>query len=479
MTPAPAAESNSPRIAPENDFEARRLIVLSKDCRRIAILPEPRTISLPVVHLRRRQRRAIQLNEAVLLRWRLETYCLFSMEAVNPVLPGYDVLHCSLTRSCFESPLRWLELEALGSSTFSEPRDLRAVLESLLKIGDHRHEPRVGPFAVPGWPERVLDWIRGELSPQGWLPTGRYRQLHASPKFALLRIETTDRAVWFKAVDRSKSYEMTVHGELARTLPEFVSPVLADHPEWNGWIMPDVEGTELEDAGDGAAWVRVAASLADFQIASIAHMRSLLFAGCRDFRGESLATLIDEFLATVEGVMASQSCRAPEPLGAREIAYLGSRLREACAATTGLPEVIGTFDGNPGNVILTAGGCTFLDWGEACIGSPFHTLHYLIEQHRRLFPEDPEQRSRMLESFATKWKGHLDTQLMAKGLRFAPLLAAFAFAVAVIERSPAEKIATTSTEPYFRSVVRRAYREAMLLRPGDTDVSARESYQSA
>src|SRR5262249_42066088 len=107
--------------------------------------------------------------------------------------------------------------------------------------------------------------------------------------------------------------------------------------------------------------------------------------------------------------------------------------------------------------------------------SPFHTLHYLVEHHRRLFPKDLENRSRMVERFAAKWKAHLDARLMANSLRFAPLLAAFAFAAAVVEQTPAEKIVKNGTGPYFRSVVRRAYREATLLGPGEIHVASSES----
>src|SRR5262249_12860499 len=157
-----AADSSPANLAPENDLEMRRLIVLSKDCRRMAILPEDRAISLPSVRLRRWQRRAIQLNEAVLLAWRLETYCLFSMESVSPALSGYDVLHCSFALESPKSPLRWLELEALGRASSLRPKDLRATLESLLKIGEYWQESWIGPFAVPGWPERLLQWIGEE-----------------------------------------------------------------------------------------------------------------------------------------------------------------------------------------------------------------------------------------------------------------------------------------------------------------------------
>jgi hypothetical protein len=467
MKTTPVAEPDVRNAGPEDSFEIRRPIVLSSDCRRVALVAESGTLSLPCVRIPYGRRRAVYLNQTLLRRWQIETYCLFPLETAMSGVVGYDVLHCYGPGETDGHGVRWLEWDGRCDVSFHDARDVRAIRDSLRSIEEFRSGASFGPFAVPGWLAQLFDWVRSELGAVGFVPTGRFKQLHASPTFALLRLETTGGAVWFKAVGQPHLRELPIHLELARVLPEFVPAPLATCAKWNGWLMGEVDGVELEDAADPVAWMRAAESLADLQIRSLGHAQSLLSAGCRDLRREFLAASIDPFLATAGRLMASQGCDSPKPLCVDHLSELGARLREACAETDGIPDAVGNLDFNLGNVIVGSSNCVFIDWSDGYIGNPFFTFCYLLEHHRRNFPEDRDFRSNLTESFAKKWKSVAAPQAIARALRYGPLLAAFAFALALAGAPSAEPLATNAGAAYFRSVTRRAYREARALQGRD------------
>jgi len=57
---------------------------------------------------------------------------------------------------------------------------------------------------------RVVLLVQRAIEPYGLRLSGEFRQLNASPTFALLRLETTGQALWFKAVGEPNLREFPI-----------------------------------------------------------------------------------------------------------------------------------------------------------------------------------------------------------------------------------------------------------------------------
>jgi hypothetical protein len=71
-----------------------------------------------------------------------------------------------------------------------------------------------------------------------------------------------------------------------------------------------------------------------------------------------------------------------------------------------------------------------LDWAEPCVGHPFLTFQYLLEHLRRLRPVEPSWETELLSAYVEYWRRFADPHELTEALAAAPLLAAFAYAVA-------------------------------------------------
>jgi len=126
----------------------------------------------------------------------------------------------------------------------------------------------------------------------------------------------------------------------------------------------------------------------------------------------------------------------------------------------GIPEALGHLDFNPGNVIVSATGCTFLDWAEAYVGNPFLTFQYLLEHFRRTGGNDLSRQSELTESYVGPWLRILSREVIYSALAVAPLLAVFSYATATQMLMDKPRLEDAQFAGYARSLVRRMYREA-------------------
>jgi hypothetical protein len=217
----------------------------------------------------------------------------------------------------------------IEADAFADVRDGIAVRRALkLDTGDSLR-PSEGPFGECGAFEEISAWVQQQLEPLGRKRDGAFRQLHASESFALIRFQTNDGAVWFKATGDPNRKEFAITERLSVVLPAFLPEIVSARPEWNAWLTNEVAVTNLESARDFQAWCRAAASLAELQITSIGHTSSLLDCGAHDSRTAALLSRVTPFFAEVEHLMERQIKIVPPRLRSSEVQSLGLRLIEA------------------------------------------------------------------------------------------------------------------------------------------------------
>jgi hypothetical protein len=318
-----------------------------------------------------------------------------------------------------------------------------------------------GPFGKPGCIEDLLSWVQHAIDPHGLRLRGEFRQLNASPTFALLRFETNGSAVWFKAVGDPNLREFPISVALSILFPCFVPALIATHPPWHGWLTTEIPGSTLDEVPDGGAWERAAETLARLQISSLEKTDLLLEAGCRDLRIASLLTLVDPFMEVMSQLMEQQRKTPPPILDQDELLTLASQIKEALSelAELGVPDTLGHLDFNPGNILCSSDQCVFLDWAEAYVGPPFLTFEYLRTHLVRTQRKDVGLSADVINAYETKWRTALSPEAVAVALNLAPFLAVFVYAAGMEGWRNPTWLHEPSAAAYLRSLTRRMHGE--------------------
>ena len=462
---APTAERSSAAVvascAPQ---DLCRILLLRKNGSELLVAGERRPCALPCVEIPRWERTGVNLNAVVRERYGISPVCLFTPDlsvTTDGELPLYQVMETREANARAPEGMHWLPVDAFSEQFFAHAQDSRALTNTLQQIHKFENEETRGPFGKPGWIDELSSWIQHEVDPYGLRLTGEFRQLNASPTFALLRFETNESAVWFKAVGEPNLRELPISLTLSTLFPAFVPGILATHPAWHGWLMTEFVGSTLDEVADAYAWERAAQTLGELQIASLGTTDRLLDAGCRDLQVPSLLPLVDPFMEMMSQLMEQQQTTPPPVLDKEELRTLGRQIEEALSklAELGIPDTLGHLDFNPGNILCSADRCVFVDWAEAYVGPPFLTLDYLRTHLGRTQREDAGLSADVVTAYETHWRPVLSPEVVAEAMSVASVLAVFAYATATEEwRSPAS-FGESRAGGYLRSLTRRMHGE--------------------
>lgn len=441
-----------------------RLLLLRRKGSELLVAGGRPPFTLPCVEIPRWERVAENVIAAVSKRYGISATCLFTPERLAHTTGGdqplYQVMETREAKVAAADETSWLPVNSLLNQSFADGQDFAAITDTLRQIADFQKGKTIGPFGRPGWIEELSSWVQREIEPYGLRLNGEFRQLNASPTFALLRLETNGQAVWFKAVGEPNLHEFPISVALSKLFPGFVPTVIATHPTWHGWLTTEFPGSSLDQTPDACAGKRAAQTLAELQIASLEKRVKLLDAGCRDLHITSLLTLVDPFMEVMSELMNRQQKTSPPALDTKELQTLGRQIKNALSelAELQIPDALGHLDFNPGNILCSTDQCVFLDWAEAYVGPPFLTLQYLREHLVRLRPEDFGLGADIVKAYETKWHRILPRETVAAAQDLAPALAVFAYAV----RTPPWRNPTMLREPtaaYLRSLTRRMHVE--------------------
>ena len=444
--------------------DSYRLIVTRRNASEILLLQNGSGWALPRVEIQQQQRVAEQLASVVGTEWGLEAYCLFVPSLQTSGRNGEAM--CAVMESVThndKAPAGTYWMPRTVAAGCGDAEEVGAIRESLEELDSYARGERSGPFARPGWIRELFRWTHEQVAPLGLRVTGSFRQLNASPTFSLIRLETDNCALWFKATGEPNSHELPVSMLLARLFPTYVPRILGVHPSWNGWLSAEASGTALDEISDCSAWERVAKGLAELQIASIGKSAELMEGKCKDLRLPGIVKLIDPFLARMAEFMAAQEKRSPAPLANSELVSLGEGLKESCLLlqSFGLPDTIGHIDFNPGNILVSPDRCVFLDWAEGCVTNPVITFEYLRRHMERGGVEEPAADSRLSAAYLRPWAAFFSPDDLRRAVAAAPPVAVFVHAVAGDAWRTLDPVSNPALAGYFRSLTRRMYRDAV------------------
>lgn len=244
----------------------------------------------------------------------------------------------------------------------------------------------VAAWDDPAWLDAAHVWISRELAARG-RTVGRVEQVHVRPWSTVLRVETAEGAVFFKANADGLTHEARVVAVLAGRCPELVPPPLATDGD-RGWLLLADAGTCLRDlvAAERSVdrWREVLPLYGRLQRAVEPDVPALLAAGCPDRR---LATLPAALAVLLDELEDAPVLEAEERRRLRDALPSVARLCDEIAAV-GVPETVQHDDLNDGQIYVSDGAYRVLDWADACVTHPFLSLSVALEGVVAWGPDD-------------------------------------------------------------------------------------------
>jgi len=448
--------------------EICRLIILGRDRTEVLLTSAESGLALPVVEIPRWERLAENLTGSLRTDWGCDAICLFtpncSSEDRDSNGKHYVVMECWCDEGQSGETV-WKPIGSLTAGSFRQAAEFRVFEQSLQELDIYQRDPS-SPFTRKGWLAELRGWTAEVIRPLGLELTGSFCQYNGSPCFSLIRFETNGPAVWFKATGKPNRREFPITLKLAERFPRFIPKILGTKPEWNGWLSGgEVDRTNPGKTKDATSWEQTATELARLQIESIAESQSILRCGAHDLRAKRLFTAVDPFFDRVARLMEQQPKVPPAILNRDELSLLKLRVEDVLTLFQDLriPVTLGHLDLNPGNVIVSAERCVFLDWAEAYVGNPFFSLEYLVQHFRRQIDTSVASESQLTLAYKAQWGQLLEQDEIDEATTLAKLTALFAYAVGTDTWKDEGKLKDPTAVGYLRSLARRMNNEAIKL----------------
>jgi hypothetical protein len=450
-----------PEVSGERD--AYRLVIFDETGSDVLLESRSSDCHLPVIEIPKYRRPAYEITTLLRDHRQLSSVLLFSGMLEQDAEAGYfAALQAHEKTSPIPKGAAWFRVDH-AIDQFLQGAE-RRVLDCSYAKATGKNSSVCEPFARLNWITDLQDWVKTVIGPLG-LEVRGFQQLNGSEGFSLIRFATTLRPVWFKAVGKPNLHEFPVTMALAKLFPEHLPLVLASRPTYHGWLMDDAGDTALCETQNSDDWKHAAQALADLQIESVGKASELLQAGCRELGLTTLVELVDPFLEVMHGLMQRQTKIPPPVLSQKELTHLGMIVKHAlaCLKSLAVPETLGHSDFNPGNILVSANRCTFIDWAEAHVGHPFFTFEYLLSHLRKDCPMLARFEDVVRRAYAQRWESVLSASSISEAFVLSPLVSVYAYAVAGdIWRNP-DMLSNPRVAGYLRSLTRRMKREADLL----------------
>jgi hypothetical protein len=131
----------------------------------------------------------------------------------------------------------------------------------------------------PDWQKQAHDWIRAEAGRQSIHITGAIEQFHMYPWSTVLRVPTSEGALFFKATAAETVYEAALTQKLAGWVPDCMPELVAVDPA-RGWMLMCDGGEQLRASirptRDLSPWNPVITRYAEVQIGLANHFSRCL-----------------------------------------------------------------------------------------------------------------------------------------------------------------------------------------------------------
>jgi hypothetical protein len=250
------------------------------------------------------------------------------------------------------------------------------------------------------WLEETTRWIVRTIGALGLGPRADVSPIRERQWGAVLRVETPERTLFFKAEGVGARHEPAIVADIASTHPQLVPSLLAADLG-RAWLLMADEGSPMLNTLDAAAeiaiWEDIFPTYARMQRTHASSVERWIDAGTPDRRVHHLPALLDGLLADVpldgDGLDAIKAT----------FTDLEAVCDELGAAT--FAHAIDHSDMHAGNILIGRDKRCLADWGDACITHPF-VSPFVTYQHAvpRLPASDrPAAARRLRDVYLEPW----------------------------------------------------------------------------
>ena len=339
-------------------------------------------------------------------------------------------------------PVPWARL-----ADVTGPADVREAVRAAVRVfhGETRPPDRRPAWFTVGWRDDVVGWLDHRLAELGRRRTGDEVPVKVWSLSAVLRVPTDGGPLYLKAACDWFRSEPVITELLGRLWPGQVPALLAVEPD-RGWqLMAPLAGVSDEDEPEPGLAAPTAATIADMQVGSVAHLAGLRAAGLPE-RGLDATW---EALRVIAVDSPELRFLDADQRAAVRAALPGTERRLAELAALELPETLVHGDLHLGNVAHDDGRLSIFDWTDACLAHPFVDLVTL----HGASPED--ERPGLREAYLDRWRQELPLPATDRIMALAAV-AEHAFQAVTYERLQAAQEDASRWE--FEGVVARCLR---------------------
>jgi aminoglycoside/choline kinase family phosphotransferase len=303
-------------------------------------------------------------------------------------------------------------------------------------------------------------WTRDQAEAAGLHLTGAIEPIKVVPSATVLRVETDQGALFFKAPMDSFAFEARLTASLAQWFPAKLPRVVAID-DIRGWMLIGDAGTTLKQMSQSQfeidRWNTMLREFAALQQAVTEHVPLLLKMGVPDRR---LAQLPDQLEALLNAEDRDAALMLDHEDGVPaaalpELQAFVTTMRGLCAelATFNIPETLHHDDFHVGNVTLQNDQIVFIDWGESAIAHPFFSLMLALRYAKLVFNVDDAQLHQMRDAYLQTWTTYAPLADLQRAFEIAAQLGAFCRALTWLQVwrnvKPEEKGEYADAAPYW------------------------------
>ena len=369
------------------------------------------------------------LDAAVRERWGIDAVvlrCAYADCAVTPE-PWVDTVFVMAPRDdrpTLPPGARWVDPVALADLRLAHPAHGPVIATCLAELETGAIPPQRMPWARRGWFAQAEHWIAEGLAEAGRAPATHVAEVKNWSSSCVLRAETADGPVFFKALPPLLAQTPALTQDLAHSYPDLVRPPLACRMDPPWMLSPDFGGTPLGET-DFQHWEETVRRLARIQIGCAGHVDHLLALGCPDQRLARIRAAIRPLL---------DDGPALERLSADEIARLrgaAPRWEAICdeLATYHIPPTLVHSDLHVANVLVRGDGTILFDWALASITHPFFDLEPLFVTGAAQLDAVPDGVRRLRAVYLAAWTDYESRERLDAAFALAARIGALYLAI--------------------------------------------------
>jgi hypothetical protein len=330
------------------------------------------------------------------------------------------------------SALSWMHEGDLTHLVFVDPSHAPMLDDWFRKTARPPGTPNGRGWTVPGWWTHATSWIAQKVDAAGLGRTRAIEQVRAWEFSCVLRIQTDQDTLYFKALPRSYASEPALVDHLAQWEPAFVPAVVATNTHERWLLMRACRGRPLESGVPLTAWERVAGAYAELQVESSMHAAKLRALGCREHGPLELRTLVGALVGDEAALLrGTEHGLTVEETG--RLRQLRPSLEAACdeLAQSGLPRALEHGDLWSSNVYVGEDRVAFIDWTDASLSHPFLSLAPLLlsASWDPYLSTVPDAQQRIIDSYLEHWTWYAAPEPLRRALALARPLAAMHIAM--------------------------------------------------